>query len=396
MNVNLDALSDVTKINISQIGYSTSEFMLERQLLMNEKAYCGTVSKFDIDLGNTHMLSTNPLNYRIFEIRRRHVGEILYAQPQPPGGPVVNPFLSITHPAVVPQNSQTFTINPLTQGVVNTPGEYTRLLNRFFHTFDTLHRQTYQEVDPTFPQGPVIEIDAVRADQHSNQNNTLGVTNAEPLGTYLFRMSLDQGGKLHINGSARFWCNFFIEISEYGKELLGFDKSILAVQSTNGVVNNIESNLTAADGLTIVVSNINHPVELVSQQSIFRAMDHRLSVLASIQGLNVPNYIIVQNNAETIGNYVVDEVYPSQCILETDFETLSWDFGEDATITNLITKPKTWFRLDHVLDLRYFRIELFMRRREFNPTTHKWEVQTERLDLQASDYWNMQLTFVSI
>ena len=69
MNVNLDGLSDVTKINISQVGYANSEFMLERQLLLNEKSYCGTVSKFDIDLGNTHMLTTNPLNYQIFEIR---------------------------------------------------------------------------------------------------------------------------------------------------------------------------------------------------------------------------------------------------------------------------------------------------------------------------------------
>ena len=120
MNVNLDALSDVTKINISQVGYSTSEFMLERQLLMNEKSYCGTVSKFDIDLGNTHMLTTNPLNYHVFEIKRRHVGQALYAQPQQ-FIPVVNQFLTLTHPGVIAQNSQTFTINYQTQGIINTP-----------------------------------------------------------------------------------------------------------------------------------------------------------------------------------------------------------------------------------------------------------------------------------
>ena len=377
MNVHLDALSDVTKINISQVGYSTSEFMLERQLLLNEKSYCGSVSKFDLDLGNTHMLTTNPLNYNILEIKRRDVGQDF-----------LQTDLTLVNTNVTDQGAQLFRIDSNTQGIVNTPGEYTRLLNRFFHTFDTLHRKTY-DVNG-------VQTNAVDAAQHSNQNNDLGVTLAAPEGTYLLKMSLDQGGKLHINGSARFWCNFFIHISEYGKELLGINKSILCVQRNNGVINDNADNLTAADGVTIITSNINEPVEITSGQSIFRAMDHRLSILASIQGLNVPNYVIVQNNQETIGNYVVDEVYPSQCILETDFEVLSWDFGEDASLTQLISEPKTWFKLDDVLDLRYFRVELFMRRREFNPTTKEWFVQTERLQLATTDYWNMQLTFVSI
>lgn len=377
MNVNLDALSDVTKINISQVGYSTSEFMLERQLLMNEKSYCGTVSKFDIDLGNTHMLTTNPLNYNIFEIKRRHVGQDL-----------LQTDLTLVNTNVTNQGAQLFRIDYQTQGIVNTPGEYTRLLNRFFHTFDELHRKTYDV------NGAVT--DAVNGPQHSTQHNNLGVTQAVPEGTYLLTMSLDQGGKLHINGSARFWCNFFIEISEYGKELLGINKDILCVQSTNGTINNDSNNLTAINNVTIINSDINEPVEIVSSQSIFRAMDHRLSILASIQGLNVPNYIIVQNNQETIGNYVVDAVFPTQCVLETDFETLSWDFGEDATITSLISEPQTWFRLDDVLDLRFFRVELFLRRREFNPSTKEWSIQTERLQLATSDFWNMQLLFVSI
>ena len=383
MNVNLDALSDVTKINISQVGYSTSEFMLERQLLMNEKSYCGTVSKFDIDLGNTHMLTTNPLNYGILEIKRRDVGEDL-----------TQTDLSINHPLVTAQNSQSFIINHQTQGIVNTPGEYTRLLNRFFHTFDTLHRQPYNN-------GPAI-VQAEHSTQHTDDGIIVADPNAlppvigVPEGNYLLKLQLDQSGKLHLNGSARFWCNFFIEISEYGKELLGIDKSILSVQVTGGVINNDSNNLTAVDGVTLIAADLDQPVTVVSTKSIFRAMDHRLSILASIQGLNVPNFIIVQNNQETIGNYVVDQVYPSQCTLETDFETLSWDFGEDSTITSLITEPQTWFRLDDVLDLRYFRVELFMRRREFNPATKEWVIQTERLALGTSDFWNMQLTFVSI
>ena len=377
MNVNLDSLSDVTKINISQVGYSTSEFMLERQLLLNEKSYCGTVSKFDIDLANTHMLSTNPLNYKIMEIKRRDVGQDLETTD-----------LTVVNTNVANQAAQTFTIDYETQGIVNTPGEYTRLLNRFFRTFDELHRKTYTING--------VLNDAIVAAQHSNQNTALGVTPAAPEGTYLLKISLDQGGKLHINGSARFWCNFFIVISPYGQELLGIRKDVLCVQSTGGVINDNFANLTAGDNVTILAADINEPVEIVSSQSIFRAMDHRLSVLASIQGLNVPNFVIVQNNQETIGNYVVDEVYPSQCILETDFESLSWDFGEDATITQLISKPKIWFRLDDVLDLRYFRVELFMRRREFNPATKEWVVQTERLNLGTSDFWNLQLTFVSI
>ena len=155
MNVNLDALSDVTKINISQVGYSTSEFMLERQLLMNEKSYCGTVSKFDIDLGNTHMLTTNPLNYKILEIKRRDVGQDIAATD-----------LTLVNTNVTNQAAQTFLINYQTQGIVNSPGEYTRLLNRFFHTFDELHRKTYDV------NGAVT--DAVVAAQHSNQNNDLG------------------------------------------------------------------------------------------------------------------------------------------------------------------------------------------------------------------------------
>ena len=387
MNVNLDALSDVTKINISQVGNSTSEFMLERQLLMNEKSYCGTVSKFDIDLGNTHMLTSNPLNYKIFEIKRRDVSQNIETDD-----------LTITHPQVTGQNSQTFTIDPK-QGIVNTPGEYTRLLNRFFQTFDRLHRTPYTDAGGT-------DQPAIIPAQHSVQHTDAGVIppnpNAVPpyagvpLGTYLIKMTLDQGGKLHINGSPRFWCNFFIEISDYGQELLGIKKSILSVQVTNGVINADSNNMTAADGVTIILANLNQPVTHTSSQSIFRAMDHRLSVLASIQGLNVPNYIIVQNNQETIGNYVVDVVLPNKCTLETDLDTLSWDFGEDSTITNLIKEPHSWFKLGDVLDLRYFRIELFMRRREYNPATKTWGIQTDRLELGKSDFWNMQLTFVSI
>ena len=143
-------------------------------------------------------------------------------------------------------------------------------------------------------------------------------------------------------------------------------------------------------------AGLDHPVTIQSQQSIFRALDHRLSVLVSIQGLNVPNYIIIQNNDETIGNYVVDKVYPSQVTVETDFDSISWDFGEDSTITTLVTKPESWFFLRDVLDLRYLRIELFMRRREFNPLTQLWYVTTEELFLAKNDFWNMQLTFVSI
>ena len=323
------------------------------------------------------------MNYGILEIKRRDVGEDL-----------TQTDLSINHPLVTAQNSQSFIINHQTQGIVNTPGEYTRLLNRFFHTFDTLHRQPYNN-------GPAI-VQAEHSTQHTDDGIIVADPNAlppvigVPEGNYLLKLQLDQSGKLHLNGSARFWCNFFIEISEYGKELLGIDKSILSVQVTGGVINNDSNNLTAVDGVTLIAADLDQPVTVVSTKSIFRAMDHRLSILASIQGLNVPNFIIVQNNQETIGNYVVDQVYPSQCTLETDFETLSWDFGEDSTITSLITEPQTWFRLDDVLDLRYFRVELFMRRREFNPATKEWVIQTERLALGTSDFWNMQLTFVSI
>ena len=130
MNVNLDALSDITKINISRVGYNSSEFMLERQLLMNDKSYYGSVSKFDVDLGNTHMLTTNPLNYNLFEIKRRAVGAA-----------IAQTNISILRPGILAQGANRFNISPNVIGIINSPSEFMRLFVRFITTFDRLQRE---------------------------------------------------------------------------------------------------------------------------------------------------------------------------------------------------------------------------------------------------------------
>ena len=163
MNVQLDALSDITKLNISQMGSNESEFMLERQLLDNDKKYCVSVSKFDIDLGNTHMLSLNSKNYKLLEIKRRNVGQVYQTA-----------NLAILHPVVVAQQSNIFTIDPADQ-IVNTAGAFIRLMNRFFATFDELHRRPLEQADGSF-------LPAIPESQHSDQFHNNGVTQANPLG----------------------------------------------------------------------------------------------------------------------------------------------------------------------------------------------------------------------
>ena len=375
MQVQLDALSDITKLTVSQMGSAESEFMLERQFLDNDKAYCAAVSKFDIDLGGTHMLSSNPMNYNLLEIKRRNVGQDFETTD-----------LTIQHPTVRAQNSHIFRVDPA-DGVVNTAGEFIRLMNRFFATFDELHRRSYQVLGADF--------DAIGAAFYSDQFNNQGVTAQNPLGTYLLQVSLNESGRIVIQGSQRFWCNFFIQLSEYGQRILGFSNPILCVSLVNGVITQDMQRLVDVNGL-VAASGLQDVFIYGSDQSLFRGIDSRLGILVNLVGPNVPNYVVVQNNQETIGAAVVDEPYPSKITMETDFQSLVFDFGEDVTLSQVITKPKEWFRLDSVLDLRFFRVQVNLRRRDFDPINKAWVLSTSPIDLGENDFWNVQFTFVSI
>lgn len=377
MNVNLDAVSDITKISISQIGSNLSEFTLDRQMLANDKSYVGSISKFDIDLGTTHMLTTNQFNYSLFEIKRRHVGQV------PP--PMTD--LSIQRADILANGSNIFNIDPRTKGIINTPSDFLRRLFDFVTTFDKLQRSPYDLNG--------IEQVAIDPNLHSTQHTDLGVTVGEPLGTYLLKLGLDQSGKLHFNGSARFWSNFYIEFSSYGKELLGIDHTIMCAQATNGTLNDTPDNLIDQN-LVIANANVGQPLEIVANQSVYRSMDHRLGIMVQVLGLNIPNSISISNNEETIGNFALDIPYPSKCILETDFASNTWDFGEDTTISTLVTQPTHWFKLSDVFDLRYLRVQILMRRREFNPLTETWKIETQPMVFGKKDYWNVQMSFVSI
>ena len=374
--VDLTRGNDVVTVVFEQSGSHQSKITLKDRLLDERLQYLVGVTELTLPLSQTRMLSNKIANYDLLTLKRRHVGADITV--------VANTNIVTVRPDLL--NYGTLTINPARVPYLNTAGAFLKHVVNWMSILDQKYR-----IKP-----PLTE--AIEPLQHGNQTLVhQGVSVANPFGMALFHFHFDPSGFLVINGTPRGWNNFYFEVSPFGRELLGFDTDKILV-TKNAITNAYETD-TASLTLNniIVVANMDIPVVVKAKQSIFRTLEHRVSINIE-SSLPTEQQLLLSNGKEKIHTYLESFTF------ENIFNVRSIDFQHEIIAKSFVGKHRfrgsndpcqNWTKLTEFYDLRNINLTLSITRREWDEATNKWGYLTNKFPIEKDARWSCALKFVS-
>ena len=375
--VDLTRGNDVVTMKFEQTGSHQGKITLKDRLLDERLQYLVGVTELTLPLDQTNMLTNKAANYVLLTLRRRNVGALVTAGGDESSVHIVRPDLG---------NYTTLTIDPARVPYLNTSGSFMKHIINWFNILDQKYRTA-----------PVGGGDAIDPNEHGQQTLAeQGVTAGNPFGQQLFNVYFDPSGILVINGSPRGWNNFYIELSPFGKELLGFEHSTICVTQTGpNVFSTDPSELVTAGNITDAIMDI--PVLVKGKQSIFRSLEHRVSINVE-SSLPTEQQLLLTNGTEQIHTYL--ETFE----FENTFQVQSIGLTHEIISPSFVGKHKfrganepcqNWTKLTEFFDLRTIHLTISVTRREWEEATGKWKYLTNKFPISDDSRWSCELKFVS-
>ena len=371
--------NDIVRLRFEQTGTHRSRITLKDRFLDERLEYVVGVTNCTIPLSQTRMLSRDSVNYDILTIRRRNLGVNITAGP---GGRTESDILQVRADLA---NYITLTTNPGLYPFLNTAGSLMKHIVNFFQLFSDRYRQA--------PPGGGNAIDP---NEHGNMSLAdQGVTPATPLGMSLFHFHFDPSGYCIIDGTPRAWNNFFIELTPFGKELLGFTQSVICMTA---VANGFSSNpdlLINANQYT--AANVDVPIIYKSAQSIFRSLEHRISLNVE-SSLPIEQQLLLTNGKEQVHSNLNSYEF------DTSFAVKTVGFSHEIQKKSMVglhnfqsssQSCQKWIKLTEFHDLSHINLDVTVTRREWDTGTQTWKYSTIPLQIDKNARWTVELTFVS-
>ena len=139
------------------------------------------------------------------------------------------------------------------------------------------------------------------------------------------------------------------------------------------------------------------PVVVKAKQSIFRNLEHRVSLNIE-SSLPTEQQLLLSNGTEKIHTYLESFTF------ENIFNVRSHDFQHEIIAKSFVGKHRlrgsndpcqNWTKLTEFYDLRNINLTLSITRREWNEATDKWEYITNKFPIEKDARWSCSLKFVS-
>ena len=357
---------DLVDIEIEQTGTSTTDMFFQEPVLDHTRDYVVACSELSVPIQEEPMLSNRNKNKYIFYIRRKVAGQ------------------DDTHATRIIANAAfgTFRID---NKRIASPTDFVRHINNFFLRFAT-----------TYAQAAAGGFPAVVA----NHADYRVVTDISP------------SGILDIAAPGHWWNAFYIELTSYGKELLGYTDDQLA-QASDGTYKYIQLSRTAGVVSRTQILNaagqfIIDPVawtthhENGATHSMFRYIEHRLRVEIDAD-LSIPANVLIENGVQkmhyNIGSFPIRHNYNGSIRITTDNQIDRVGLESPVNIGNLLVKSRSdnttdWYTITNAANVQNMRLNLIMLRREWNRITEKWELVRNTLVIDKKAVWNATLKFV--
>ena len=373
--VDLTRGNDVVTIKFEQTGSHQGKVTLKDRLLDERLQYLVGVTELTLPLDQTNMLTNKLANFDLLTLRRRNVGS----------DPTTLADTAVVTIRPDLANYVTATLNPARVPYLNTAGSFMKHLINFFGILSERYR--------TAPLGS----DAIDPNEHGNQSLAeQGVTLADPMGQELFNVYFDPSGFMCINGTPRAWNNFYIEVTPFGRELLGFKNITICVTKQGGGVYSTDPTLLVAAN-QITDADMDIPVFVKGTQSIFRSLEHRVSINIE-SSLPTEQQLLLTNGTEKIHTYLESFGF------ENTFEVQSVGLEHEIIAPSFVGKHKfrgsntpcqNWTRLTEFFDLRTINLAISVTRREWDEATAKWVYLTNKFPISDDARWSCELKFVS-
>lgn len=401
--------TDVVNIELRQDDSAETRGYFKQPFLLPNKQYCIGVTELSCPMGNTKLLTTAAPE--LLYIKRRNVGQDRTSAPHTDidgrglqvGGvengnrlddlvdnaninsaPVAGSTIAIMDQVTV----GTLNINRLPLTNIN---DVLVLLNSFSASFtNRIYRVGINE------------------DLYGQSGNIAARAGNAPEDFRMFTFGINPSGFLCITMQPQFSNNFYFEISENGKQLLGLEQDIIAVTQNAGVITRTGSAGTLWDGATdlILAGQVTVAVQIISKTSLFQTLSTRVSVAVETD-LPITSTIVCNQGKES-SNYnlcsyalpteINSTIFLSSLGLDGNYDVSTKIFNGQHVFQSRGEPPTQWSILLPVDTLQSVRCRLVLTYRYYNSITKVWELKKIPFPFtnNAGQYWSVGLRFVSL
>ena len=371
---------DLVDIEIEQTGTSTTDMFFQEPVLDHTRDYVVAVSELSVPIQEEPMLSNRRKNNYLLYIRRKVAGQ---------DDTHADCVIGTNNPQTVQQkkdhNLSSFRID---NKRISSPTDFVRHVNKFFSAFATQYAQA---------ANPAVVADSA---------NFKVITDISP------------SAILDIAAPGYWWNAFYIELTPYGKELLGYNDDKLA-KGIDGISKYVQLSRTAA-GADVSRTEIfdandqfiidpavagnewatNHGNS--ATHSMLRYVEHRIRVEIDAD-LSIPSNVLIENGVQkmhyNIGSFPIRHNYNGSISITTGNVIDRVGIESPINIGNLLVKSRSdltsdWYTITNPANVQNMRLNLIMLRREWNRVTNKWELVRNTLVIDEKAVWNATLKFV--
>ena len=213
-------------------------------------------------------------------------------------------------------------------------------------------------------------------------------------------------GILRFRGNSQFWNDFVLEFSDFGKELLGYDQSLVGLVWTAAMDNpSTQESDIVLGGAFVHSDNLGFigAYEISLKYSAFRYIENRLRVEVDAD-LAIPSNILVENGVHklhyNIASYALPQLYEGRISISNDpvvSTTTSHltHFYTGNTIVKAKQTPTTdWYKLLSASNVQNMRLHIFIVKRAWDFANKTWKLVRNKLTIAENATWFLTLKFV--
>ena len=233
--------------------------------------------------------------------------------------------------------------------------------------------------------------------------NTVAAANA-----YQITLLSSPSGILRIRANDLFWAHYSILVTDFGKELLGYDQSIIGLvwnQAMAGPSTQVSDLVNVATG---IYRASNHPsyggaYEIPFQYSVFRYIESRLRIEVDAD-LAIPSNILVENGKHkvhyNIASYALPQKYEGMVsvsndpVVSTKVSHITHFYTGNTIIKSKDTPTTDWYKLLSAANVQNMRLHLFVVRRDWDIGNKTWTLSRNKLTMSDNSTWFLTLKFV--
>ena len=354
---------DIVDIQIECTGESQTDMFFQEPVLDKERDYVLGISELSVPLAEEHLITTDPglLAESIIQFRQKRDGF----------GPVQLTLNAGNPPGYMADERAHFRLN---RALAVSAPDIVYHLSKFVFVF-----QQYL-------------TGLAMADGGLRQHPAYGIA-----------LCPTPSGILRIRGNAMFWQDYVLQLTPFGRELLGYNREFVGVAFPNGgtlsTTHLIHNNVfRAADDASFTYS-----VEVIFQHSVFRYAENRLRVEVDAD-LAIPSNILVENGQHklhyNVASYALPQHYRATGTVDMNpVVNTGINHESHLHVGNTIMKRKEspttdWYKLMSAANVQNMRLHLLLVRRVWDRTSKSWRLTRDKLKMAENATWFATMKFV--